>query len=145
MYKGRYDKQTPPGYSGVAFAEEAAEDAPVLDNQSSPTPVENGAGEKKPTVCKRAPFFKGSTDSRNEVRRMPRDFSGTSEERVTPSLPTNEVAKAESVDLLDSLFRMKFSLEDLLLIGTAILLATKEEDSEAFPFFALTLMLLGSQ
>ena len=162
MYRGRYEKPTPPGYSGIAFAphrEEAAEKS--LKN--SPTPVENGAGESQvqqdtnsasrlleEILQSRPGAFKASEDRRNEIKTLPRNFSGT----VKEDRDAYETAKAcdsskdeenrEGYALLSSLFQRKVSLEDLLLLGTALLLASKEEKGEAFPMFALALMLLGS-
>lgn len=147
LYRGHYDRQTPPGYSGVAFVNKQEE--------NPPTPVENGAGEMKNqipnTPLARPPLSGASADRRNEVKTMPRDFSGAAQEsgrKETQAVPTASLApKAEDKALYESLsafFGQKFSLEELLLIGTALLLATKEEKGDAFPVFALALMLLGS-
>ncbi len=145
MYRGQYDRQTPPGYSGVAFLEKQEE--------NPPTPVENGAGEDQkhvqntPTPISRPPFSGASADRRNEVKRKPRDFSGTAGEsggREKEAVPTASVEKKELNESLSAFLGQKFSLEELLLIGTAFVLATKEEKSEAYAVFALALMLLGS-
>ena len=145
MYRGRYDRPTPPGYSGVAFLEKQEE--------NPPTPVENGAGDNQknilntPTPISRPPFSGASADRRNEVKTKPRDFSGTANEsavREKEAVPTASVEKKELYETLSAFLGQKFSLEELLLIGTAFVLATKEEKSEAFPVFALALILLGS-
>ena len=145
MYRGRYDRQTPPGYSGVAFSKKQEE--------NPPTPVENGAGEDSkqientPTPISRPPCSGASADRRNEVKRKPRDFSGTAETSVggeKEAVPTASVEKKALYESLSAFLEQKFSLEELLLIGTAFVLATKEEKNEAFPVFALALMLLGT-
>jgi len=156
LYKGRYDKPTPPGYSGIAFAppqEETAEKS--LKN--SPTPVGNGAGEDKvqqdtnsagrlleEILQSRSRVSKASEDRRNEIKILPRNFSGTGREEgdavesaAKPGHPSKHDENGEGYALLSSLFQRKVSLEDLLLLGTALLLATKEEKGEAFPMFAL--------
>ena len=75
MYRGHYDRQTPPGYSGIAFREKTED-----KKENSPTPVENGAGEMKGQEVKneilRPPSASVSADRRNEVKALPRDFSG---------------------------------------------------------------------
>ncbi len=151
MYRGRYEREAPPGYSGVAFApprEEAAEKG----LKSSPTPVESGAGDNAVLRDNNTyPFVsKASKDQRNEIKTLPRNFSGTgmaeSEAIKTAKLcdaPEKEDGSQGYAEL-SSLFHRKVSLEDLLLVGTALLLATKDEKDEAFPMFALLLMLLGS-
>lgn len=146
MYRGRYDRVAPPGYSGVAFLEKQEE--------NPPTPVENGAGEKQNQTQSRPilrpPFSGASVDRRNEVKVMPRNFSGTAKETVkkeaqaTPTASFDTFDKKELQGSLSAFLNRKFSLEELLLIGTALVLATKEEKEEAFPVFALALMLLGS-
>lgn len=137
MYRGRYDKPTPPGYSGVAFApSEAKDDEKTL--KKSPTPVGSGAGDK--AVKNNAGRVQnGSIDPRNEIKRLPRDFSGKGEAKTVSSGEADD-----GYAMLASLFQRKISLEDLLLLGTALLLATKEDRGEAFPMFALALMLLDS-
>ena len=140
MYRGQYDRQTPPGYSGVAFQE-----------KNPPTPVESGAGESQKQT-ERPPltraFFSGaSADRRNEVKTLPRDFSGMTESstaKETQEIPTLASEKSDFNESLSSFLNQKFSLEELLLIGTALLLASKEDKDEVFPVFALALMLLGS-
>ena len=136
MYRGRYDRQTPPGYSGVAFSEKQED-----KRENSPTPVENGAGENKQQMqntqrmISRPPFSGASTDRRNEVTTKPRDFSGTVKESAEGEKET-QVPTAASVDKKDvyeslsSFLEQKFSLEELLLIGTALVLANKEEKRE---------------
>ncbi|MBR6769285.1 MAG: hypothetical protein IKM34_07355 [Clostridia bacterium] len=150
VYRGRYDRQTPPGYSGVAFSEKQED-----KRENSPTPVENGAGENKQKMqnmkrmLSRPPFSGASTDRRNEIKTKPRDFSGTVKESAAGAkeMQVPAAASVDKKDLYESLssfLEQKFSLEELLLIGTALVLATKEEKGEVFPVFALALMLLGS-
>lgn len=142
MYRGHYDRQTPPGYSGIAFREKIED-----KKENSPTPVENGAGEMKGQEVKneilRPPSASVSADRRNEVKALPRDFSGVmktfSEEQASESKEAEAFFKN-----LSSFMEKKFSLEELLLLGTALLLATREEKSEAFPVFALALTLLAT-
>jgi len=163
LYRGRYDKPTPPGYSGIAFAPHREDQTAEKSLKKSPTPVENGAGEDQirqdtnaagrlleEILQSRPRVSQPSKDSRNEIKTLPRNFSGAVQEESN----AQETAKfcdsskhdenGEGYALLSSLFQRKVSLEDLLLLGTALLLATKEEKGEAFPMFALALMLLGS-
>ena len=136
MYRGRYDKATPHGYSGIEFSlQDEKEEAGDKEVKNPPTPVENGAGDG----CIRQSLPR-SVEDRNEIKRMPRDFSGA----ATPVEAKESEEDKDGYALLSSLFQKKVSIEDLVLVGTALLLASKEENSEAFPLFALALMLLGS-
>lgn len=146
MYRGCYDRQTPPGYSGVAFGKNADE-----KRENSPTPVENGAGEPKTSVTEpphvNSLFSGASADRRHEVTVMPRDFSGTAneiDEQKENADPTIMSEKPVWFSELSSFFTRKYSLEELLILGTALLLATKEEKEETFPILALALLLLSS-
>ena len=140
MYRGRYDKPTPPGYSGIAFApREEVEEKRV---KNPPTPVENGAGDEyakqKTQVLDQARQGAPLADRRNEIKTPPRNFAGASQ----PCGSEETERSGEGLDWLSSLFRQKVSLEELLLLASALLLATKEEKSESFAVFALALMLL---
>ena len=142
MYRGRYEKTAPPGYRGVAFADLERESASE-DQKSTPTPLEkNGAGEepqKESFFHPHPPRHEASTDRRNEVKRVPRDFSGTGD-----APPTETSAKESDLQtLLASLLEKRFSLEEFLLMGVALVLALKDKDSEDLPLWAVALMLLG--
>lgn len=142
MYRGHYDRQTPPGYSGIAFREKQED-----KKENPPTPVENGAGEMKGQEEKNEmihpPSASASIDQRNEVKALPRDFSGVLRTIAGDQPQENKEAEA-FFKSLSSFMEKKFSLEELLLLGTALLLATREEKSEAFPVFALALTLLAT-
>ena len=156
MYRGRYDKPTPPGYSGIAFAPESEREA-EKHLKNSPTPVENGAGEEKGVKDtsfagrqleekQRTQSFhsKASEDCRNEVKAMPRNFSGTGKVEAMSVSSSQDQENGDGYAMLSSLFQRKISLEELLLLGTALVLATKEDKGEAFAVFALALMLLDA-
>lgn len=140
MYRGRYDKPTPPGYSGIAFAPRGESEEKSVKNP--PTPVENGAGDEslkqRTKVVDKARQAAPLADHRNEIKTPPRHFASVSQ----PCVSEASEQSGEDYAWLSSLFRQKVSLEELLLLGSALLLATKEEKSESFAIFALALMLL---
>lgn len=142
MYRGQYNRPTPPGYSGVAFPQKQEE-----EQENAPTPVGNGAGEingqKMKNEILHPPSASASIDRRNEVKAMPREFSGVVETQEK-NTEQKGAAETELLSGISAFLTQKFSLEELLLLGTAFLLATKEEKKEAFPVFALALMLMDT-
>ena len=74
---------------------------------------------------------------------MPREFSGVVETQEK-NTEQKGAAETELLSGISAFLTQKFSLEELLLLGTAFLLATKEEKKEAFPVFALALMLMDT-
>ena len=137
--------------------------------QASNTVESNGQNARHT----RPPLSEVTEDTRNQIRTLPRDFSGTSgdtsgEGREQNELPLTQQAfsKSEAIEtarsksyaeakakikgetlgeVIGSLFKTPFTLEELLLVGVALLLTTKEEGDEALPILGLALMLLGGK
>lgn len=196
MYARRYYRQTPPGYSGVAFAPNAQEAATASDKvmlsdlKNPPTPNQSKAGVNagkqetvasplilggmpSPAVCVGPKAF-SCEDRRYENRANPRDFSFTSQgewENGKTQEPVSQVPTVESGaavkdadefceenvcaeaamqtgekkenNLLRELFQASFTLEELLLLGIALLLGSKEADDDTLLLFTLIFVLLG--
>ena len=153
MYIGRYQKQTPIGYSGTAFAKAESEDRPQAkveakaeveaemplaeeEKKIAPAPAKGGAGEES--------VRESAKEEPKEVPkyRLPCDFAAAKSMARESEKPKREEEK-EKKNLLYELLQGEFSLEDLLFMGAALLLLTKDEAEGDMPLLALLLLLLG--
>ena len=159
MYR-RYYRETPPGYSGVRFTDE--EEKGVSPSLAEESPLENSEPVlTKEAVAKEEEAEEVSTReayplppclftcTKREKGECPRGETGAAEgeatldgkEKDNKREEKREEKKAETVGA--PRVRESFSLEDLLLVASLVLLLSGEVEEETLLLVGLLILLLG--